>query len=167
MSLAGELLPDETPPGTVYASRVEDSGDVVHRGTIFRDESFASSKLKAEKAHFVHDETGDQVVQTSSTQHKSDPTGFTKGTINLRVRDGTRMTTRVGVSPGATLLGYEDRVATIGVTGLRFNSDDAGLHFGENQEFRIVMTSGPPSRLRFQSYDPTTGQYVTKYSVVN
>ena len=155
------------PSGTVYASRVEESGDVVHGGIIFNNEHLTSSLLKANKAHYVHDEILNEVYQTSSTQHRSDATGKQSGYINLRVRNSTEMHTRVDTSPGETKIGYGDSVATIDVSGLRFNSESAGLHFGENQEFRIVMTSDTPPRLRFQSYDSSTGQYVTKYSVVN
>lgn len=155
------------PSGTVYASRVEESGDIVHRGTIYRNECFTSSLFKANKAHYVHDEALDEVTQTSSVQHKSDATGTRSGSINLRVKDSSEMNTRVDIGPGETRIGHGDAVSTLDVSGLRFSSDSAGLHFGENQEFRIIMTSDTPPRLRFQSYDSSTGQYVTKYSVVN
>lgn len=155
------------PSGTIYASRVEDSGDVVHSGTIYRNEYFTSSLLKANKAHYVHDEVLDEVNQTSSIQHKSDATGTTSGSINLRVKDADKMNTHVDIRPGETRIGNGDAISTIDVSGLRFNSDSAALHFGENQEFRIMMTQDTPSRLMFQSYDSSSEQYVTKYSVVN
>lgn len=155
------------PSGTVYASRVEDSGDIVHGGTIFKNEAMVSTTFKSNKAHFVHDTTSDEVYQTSSIQHESDATGANSGSIKLRVKESDNMNTHVDVRPGEIIVGNGESVATIDVTGLRFNSDSAGLYFGENQEFRIVMTSDIPSRLRYQNYDSSTGEYVTKYSVLN
>lgn len=155
------------PSGTIYASRVEESGDIVHGGTIFKNEYMVSTTFKANKAHFVHDTTIDEVYQTSSIQHESDATGANSGSIKLRVKESDKMNTHVDVRPGETRVGNGESVATVDVTGLRFNSDSAGLYFGENQEFRIVMTSDTPPRLRYQNYDSSTGEYVTKYSVLN
>lgn len=155
------------PSGTVYASRVEDSGDVVHRETLYRNEYFTSSTLNANKAHFVHDEALGEVNQSSSIHHTSDGTGTLCGKLNLRVRDSELMASQVHINPGETRIGSGEGMATLDVNGLRFNSDASGLHFGTNQEFRIITDPGPPSRLVFQNYDQTTGQYVTKYCVIN
>lgn len=92
MSLAWELKPGETPSVPVYASRVEESGDVFHRGPIYRNEYLTSSTLKAEKAHYVHDETLNEVYQTYSIQKNSDRTGTLEGIINLGVKDALDMT---------------------------------------------------------------------------
>lgn len=171
--LATERDPDFIlPSGTVYASRVEASGDVVHNGTIFRNRhlvSSTSSTTSTDVAHYAHDETTGEVNQTSSIQHRVDDfsTGSQSGTISLRVRDVSQMNAHVEITPGETRIGYGDGVSTIDVSGLRFNSDSAGLYFGENQEFRIVMIPDTPPRLGFQSYDSSTSQYVTKYSIVN
>ncbi len=158
-------------PGTVYASRVEGSGDVVHAGTLFRHEMFAGTTLDAHKAHFVHDGASGEVSQSSSIHHKSDaagPAGPTTGTLHLRVRDSALVSSRVQATPGSTRIGGDrEGAATLDVKGLRFNSDSAGLHFGENQEFRIVMTQEAPPRLRFQGFDAARGEYVTKFSVAN
>ncbi len=155
------------PSGTVYASRVEESGDVVHGGTIFNNEHMVSTTRTGNKAHFVHDTTTGEVYHTSSIQHKSDATGGNSGSIKIRVRDAEKMNTHLDVRPGETRVGNGESVATVDAKGLRFNTDSAGLYFGENQEFRIVMTSETPSRLRYQNYDSSKGEYVTKYSVLN
>lgn len=166
--LSGDRDPDLIlPSGTIYASRVEESGDIVHGGTIFKNECLVSTTFKANKAHFVHDTDIDEVYQTSSIQHESDATGANSGSIKLRVKEEDKMNTHVDVRPGEIRVGNGESVATVDVSGLRFNSDSAGLYFGENQEFRIVMTSDTPPRLRYQNYDSSTGEYVTKYSVLN
>ena len=155
------------PSGTVYASRVEESGSTVHKGVVYRSEIFTSDSLSATKAHYVHDEEASEVNQSSSIQYKADSTSASTGTINLKVREESKMETHVEIRSDRTRIGTGDARATLDVSGLRFNSDSAGLHFGENQEFRISMTSDSPSRLRFQSYDSSSGQYVTKYSILN
>lgn len=149
------------PSGTVYASRVQVSGDIITRDVLFRDEYLVSSGTNTKKNHFVYDSTTDEVIQTSSIKNNTD------GTLGVMVKDSSIMSTPLKIKHDAMTIGLDDNTATLDTSGLKFKSESAGIYFGGNQEFRITMTTDTPSRLTFQNFDTTTQEYVTKYSVAN
>ena len=71
------------------------------------------------------------------------------------------------VLPDVVAIESDTTTVSFTVAGMQFNSDDAGIYFGEEQEFRIMYESSTPSRLVFQNYDIASGTYITRYSVAN
>lgn len=154
------------PVGTVYGSRVESGGDIVQRDVGFRNDYRVSSNLNSTHKHFVYDPISNTTEESSRLKYAADETQTT-GSVNMLVRDGSDMKYSFQAQPEVIAIESSETKASFTPIGLQFNSNDAGIYFGENQEFRIIFDSSSPSRLSFQNYITSTGTYVTKYSVVN
>lgn len=66
--------------------------------------------------------------------------------------------------PSSTVISTGETNATFTESGLSFDSDDCAIYFGKERTFRIMFTSNAPARLVFQCLDPSTGEYITKFS---
>lgn len=153
------------PVGTVYGSKVETGGDVVQRDAVFGNDYRVSSTLKSSHSHFVHDPLLNTNEESSRIEYIADDTQSI-GAVNVRVRDVDDMKSSFQAQPEIVAIESSETIASFNTSGMMFNSNDAGIYFGENQEFRIILDSSTPMRLAFQNYQSSSGTYVTKYSVV-
>lgn len=155
-----------TPFGTIYGSQVQTSGDLDTRDVIFQNDYRVSTDFKTSHSNFVYNPTNDTTEESTRITQKSDGISST-GLVELRVRDNEEMTLGVQVRPSVLEFEGADTRAVFTPLGLRFNTDNACIFFGKNQEFRIHYVSDNPPRLAFQYYDSVLDDYVTKHSILN
>jgi len=155
-----------TPFGTIYGSQVQTAGDLDVRDVIFRNDYRASTTFSSSHTNYIYNSTNDTTEEATRISQKVDSLSTT-GLVELRVRDGTEMTLGVQVQPSVLEFEGADTRCIFTPEGLKFNTDDASIFFGENQEFRIHYDSSTPPRLTFQSYSTLLNDYVTKFSVLN
>jgi hypothetical protein len=156
------------PVGTVYGSKVDTAGDIVQRDVSFKEQYSVSGDNKSSHRHFVYNSALNTNEESSRIENFAHKTTRTTGEVIMRVRENIDyMKPILKVTPEVVVIESDTTTLSFAVAGMQFNSDDAGIYFGEEQEFRIIFDNSTPSRISFQNYDIATATYITRYSVAN
>ena len=152
-----------------YGSQIISSGDLVVRDTVsasqYRvDHSTGSTKSSLHSA-YVGLPSG--LAQEAARQvHTYDPNKLSGrySSSCLRTESNAQfMAVTLETDPEKTKFNTLESSATLS-QGLSFNSDESAIYFGGSKTFRLMYLSEPPERLVFQYLDPSSLEYVTKFS---
>ena len=120
---------------------------------------------------WMYDETLDTIAEQTRIVHTMDSAGE-NATISIGVLHTDANSNRfiepvIQSSPDATIISAQDASdnvssATISSSGLSFDTDEASVYFGAGQEFRLIFLPGTPNILSVQSYDTSSGSYVSR-----
>lgn len=171
------------PGDAVAATQVLSSGDMVMRDLIMRSSFQVSEKVDGDytygkSAFFVYNSISNTTQEATRITHSLDDTETLGGlTIDVlytpQTGDGY-MHRAIEMAPSATTFSSIDSNgtsdATLDVNGLKFNSNNSDVYFGESQDFRIHYepeTASDPSMLQIQGYDSVSGLYITRQMISN
>ena len=148
-----------------YGSQVRDSGDVVVRDTISGDQLRVHTMSSTHSAYVIGD-GGDDAQEATREEHIFVPETVSGRYSNACLRsDGAfpTMAITLDTNPESTTIKTNDTSATFS-QGLSFDSDESAIYFGGSKTFRMRYLSEEPKRLVFQYLEPSTSEYVTKFS---
>lgn len=149
-----------------YGSQVLSSGDLVVRDTASSLQYRVGSESSTHSA-YVQDVSGAPPAQEATRQkHEFDSdTNSGRYTSACLRSDGEfpRMATTLETCPEKTTISTNDTSAILS-QGLYFESDESAIYFGASKTFRVRYLSDEPQRLVFQYLEPSTSEYVTKFS---
>lgn len=155
-----------------YGSQVLSSGDLVVRDAVLSSQHRVdhSTGLEVFSTHSSYvlsegDSQGSQEV--SRTVHSLELSENLAGKYeNLCLGTGDdfqSMSVTVETDAEKTRFYTNETSATFS-QGLSFNSDESAIYFGRSKTFRLMLNTDTPSRLVFQYLDPSSSEYVTKFS---
>ncbi len=120
---------------------------------------------------WMYDADTDTVTEATRIVHTIDETSES-ATLSIGVRHTDSNSNAfiepvIECAPGSTTISAQDDSdntvsTTVDATGISFDTDDASIYFGASQKFRIIFRDGTPSTLAIESYDSTTGTYMTR-----
>lgn len=150
-----------------YGSQVLSSGDLVVRDALASTQTRVDVSYSINSKYIVSGDSEDLGVQEVSREvyaYDSDSRSGRYSTSCLRSGDGYQsIEVTVETDPEKTSFFSGDAQAKVS-QGLSFNSDESAIYFGKSKTFRIRYLNELPERLVFQYLDPTTFEYVTKFS---
>ena len=120
---------------------------------------------------WVYDTDADTIAEATRMVHTMDETsGSATLSIGVRHTDANAnafIEPVIECAPTSTTISAQDGSdntvsTTVDSTGISFDTDDASIYFGAAQKFRIIFRDGTPSTLAIESYDSTTGTYMTR-----
>lgn len=151
-----------------YGSQILTSGDLVVRDAISGSQHTVdqSTGLGIHSAYVV---LASGVAQEATRQvHMYDPDKalgrYSSSCLRTDNNEQTQsMPATLETDPEKTKFTSTGVSATLS-QGLSFNSDESAIYFGGSKTFRLMYSSDPPERLVFQYLDPSSMEYVTKFS---
>ena len=122
---------------------------------------------------WVHNTTDSTTQEVSRMVHELDETSenatISIGVLHTNASSDQFIEPTLAMRYNATVISAQDAAdatasATFESTGLSFDTDQASIYFGASKNFRIKFSDGDggPSLLQIQSYDLSTGDYVTR-----
>jgi len=156
----------------IDAQAIPNSGDLVVKDVIcsndHRIRDIDDTNLTSTRSFFVYDDPDVQEVSRVVHGLSSDKESGSIAIQSLEtVGIDQNMPTNISSSAECTKFLTGDSANVISNIGLSFDSDDSAIFFGGSKEFKIVLETGTPSRLLFQSYNTTSLSYVTKFSCLS
>lgn len=153
-----------------YGSQVLSSGDLVVRDTAssshYRVAHATGSDLSSVHSAFVKlDASTQEVTREAHIFDSATQSGrFTSACLG-RTPDDMYVTMGVAMEtdPERTSFNASGTSSTLS-QGLSFNSDESAIYFGGSKTFRIKFEADSPQRLVFQYLEPSSAEYVTKFS---
>jgi len=154
------------------ALSIPTSGDIVIKDLICSNDTrirdIDDTNLTSTRSFFVYDDPDVQEVSRVVHGLSSDKESGSIAIQTLETIGGDQnMPTNISSAAQCTKILTGDTSNTISNIGLSFDSDDSAIFFGGNKEFKIVLETGTPSRLLFQSYNSTSLSYVTRFSCLS
>lgn len=146
-----------------YGSQVLSSGDLVVRD-VNSSSQMRVADVSSEHSSYVLSQ-GD-ALEASREIHSYDSDKLTGRYTSscLRTHDElSNMAVTFETDPEKTNFNTGETSATFS-QGLSFNTDESAIYFGGSKTFRVMLSPDTPSRLVFQYLDPSTSEYVTKFS---
>lgn len=147
-----------------YGSQVRNSGDVVVRDTTSSLHYRLDTTSSTHSAYVIG---GDGLAQEATREEHI----FVPETVSGRYTssclrsDGAfpTMAITLDTNPESTTIKTNDTSATFS-QGLSFDSNESAIYFGASKTFRMRFLSEEPKRFVFQYLEPSTSEYVTKFS---
>lgn len=152
-----------------YGSQILSSGDLVVRdaisGSQYRVDHSTGLGQSSEHSAYVVLASG---VAQEATRHvhmyDSDKLSGRYSSSCLRTENNDQsMAVTLETDPEKTKFTTREASATLS-QGLSFSSDESAIYFGGSKTFRLMYSSEAPERLVFQYLDPSSMEYVTKFS---
>lgn len=152
---------------SLYGSQVLSSGDVVVRDTASSVQHRVDPASSTHSAYVIDPDASDAQEATREEHIFDSDTVSGRYTKSCLRSDGQYPTMAVTfeTDPEKTTITTDETSATLS-QGLSFNSDESAVYFGGSKTFRLRYLSDDPKRLVFQYLEPTTSEYVTKFSCV-
>lgn len=145
-----------------YGSQVLNSGDILVKDVTSGTQHRIDTEFSTHLTYVIREETGQQTLQQVTTAKHSVVNN--SGRFTLSCLKGEDYVENLDVHPEETTITSDETSATISSGGLSFSSDESAIYFGLNKVFRLKYFSESPERLVFQYLEPSTSEYVTKFS---
>ena len=152
-----------------YGSQIISSGDLVVRDTVSASQYRVdySTGLTKSSVHSAYVGVASGLAQEATRQvHTYDPDKVSarySSSCLCTENNAQFMAVTLETNPEETKFSTLEASATLS-QGLSFNSDESAIYFGGSKTFRLMYSSEPPERLVFQYLDPSSMEYVTKFS---
>ena len=159
-------MDNATPTASSYGSQVLTSGDLCVRSASSRNKVCVYTP-GADASHlcYVTDAADASVTECSRVTNNASG-GLGRFAVGALEAGTGAMAETFASSPQSTVVSAGGNTATLGQTGLSFDSDECAIYFGKDRTFRIMYVDTPPARLVFQCIDAESGLYTTKFSCV-
>lgn len=157
------------------SSQVASSGDNIVKDVVYSNDYHIETGLSVSKSNYIIDSVADEtqefsrVVYGVSSVKENGIIYFQSLTTHSGTNVKTIPVTLSTTSESSNIITTNDDdqiTATFGIDGLSFDNNTSSIFFGSNSTFRIKYEPTSPSRLLFQSYNTTSGEYDTKYSIL-
>lgn len=148
-----------------YGSQILGSGDIVVKDVTSSSQNRVHTESSTHSA-YVLDSQSDQTQEATRTKHSYNA-NIDSGVLSYAClrSDGEfpTMASTLETDAEKTTITTNENSATLS-QGLSFSSDESAIYFGENKIFRVKYFPVAPERLVFQYLEPSTSEYVTKFS---
>lgn len=159
------------PTGTVYGSRVSSSGDKIVKDVNMRSlylvKDFTSGESSdTTSSYFMYDPLTLSSTETTRITYSVDGTKE-EGSTKIEIQNASEMLPTISTMATKSTITSENVESFFEPTGISFSSDDSAIFFGSSKTFRIkFLPSDDSPRLVFQYLDESSGDYITKTSIL-